>query len=1484
MLSINGAGSYVQTPDVQALHLAHGFTIECWAKQSSISSFPALIDKGNGATSFWGIYFDTSSAVFGALRHSAAPIHLYSQPLDSPNVWHHYAFVFRPNDSLYLYIDTLEAASASAKGMADIDTSKDNIRVGASGAGSSLLGAIDEVRIWNVPQTLSQIKSNLFRTLGTGDSTLVLYYSFDDEAGATHIHDFSGHGRDGYLRGSYSGIVPSSSPMQGSSHGFSLGAKELKVEIPSKRCNPSFDTIIHIRNVGTQPLVVNSYGFYLGKSFSIIANFPITLPADSTYSYPLQLHFSPSGGGSYDDSIYISSGDECAGTLRIGIHATYDSVGLSCNPAVLNFGPRTQCQLPERQSMTVYNTSSTDSVTILSQSIPAGSGLSIVTPLPLVVQRNDSAQLVVQLVRGNRGPVSAKLSVSLDKCSRLASVTVLGIRELAEISVPPTISFGTFQSSLAGVSRDTIVTVTNTGDVQENILNVSALPTGLLSLLDGRKGISLSPGDTAQIRVRMFATSCGHFSATLHVQGGLSCVMDTACILNMDVTPPQALFAPAMNAGRVCTYHDDTLLVTNPNNYAVQFDTVTFADKVVFYADPVQLFWHSQLAPHQVLRIPIRFFPPPQPGDYVDTAYLHMSPCGTGIVILTGTLGFKDLTTTPNSLNFGRGCDTATTSRTVTIFNGSQQPISLVDSIHTGSQRFVIAPTPLPLTLQPGQVRTISVTYTPRLGTKDTGSFNLLSSDGCPIVVIPLRGSREKASVQWPLASGEFDTVCPGETKVISIPLINAGVDTINIVKASVSGVGFSLDSVPTALGPSGTIRVRFAPLVRSDYTGGLQLTGDKCGTAFSLPLHGSAGPAPSITPIESQHDFRSVLAGDSVEYCLPITNPSCTAIPLTVSGLASTPFTIVGSSGLSGLSRGDTAHICVRYRPTGHDTSVAILFVRSDSAPTQSLSLHGVGLAADVRLDKHLLDFGYVLRNTSKQDTIVISNVGNYPATITASKGRPQFVSTLRSTIGTLMRDSLLISFTPSSIGLLVDTIPINWNGHLDTVIVRGYGTDAGLQLSSVGVDFGDVHVGHDSTRTLVLTATNVFPRVDSFSVAFEAVDSFTVRCDSGLPFRIGTSQDTLAIGVTYHAHLEQRDTGILSIYTDAGVVAVPLTGRGVEAHPRVNILRIDFTPATIGDPSPPNQPISITMHDSGGYEVFVHAIAQDANFSIGPDLPSIPILADSSRVFAITFHPTRARKLTHVLQFTTSSPDAIPPILLTGTGLYPAGQGPSFGFSVASETVNAGDRFSIPIMLNGIRLDKIDADSLLFRLHYDPAMLALHGVTPNIPGQTARLDRIDDSTVECVLVASSFATGEIVSLQAEALLGPHPVSYIRVDSADPSPDIQQPATDGMITELDCFGPVQGVIFTGNYTVSAIKPNPSKENAVLDFELGLTGSVTIDLYNTVGQIVRRLNFVELKQGPHSANVDVSGLPEGKYVYQLKSLDYHTEGSLIIQH
>ena len=918
MLTITSSGSYVATPGMVALNLTKGFTIECWAKVSSVATGAALVDKAD-----YGIFFNNDSVLYGMVHH-ATPVQDYTPSVDSFANWHHFACTFTPGDSLRFYVDSIEVSSEAAP-FASIDSNTDSVRIGMSWTGVGFTGSMDELRIWNTPRSLANIRQTMYQVLNGSDPGLALYYSFDDDIGSRRIHDFSNHGRDGFMRGANAEIAPSSSPMLNGSPGYALSTVEKNIIIPTLRCASAFDTVIHVRNLGSTPLIVDTVAFRLGVAFSIVPNTSFTLPADSNIIDSLRLHFEPDEGGVFDDSLYIASPSICGGRLVIGLHGAYDSVGLRSSPDSLNFGNLTQCQLPVTREITLTNTSVTDSVTILSSLPPSDSGIQVLASFPIHLAPHQDTAIAVELLAGVRGTVTSSLHFTLNKCSRVGIVTVTAVRQEAELSMPATVDFGSTASVIGGVTRDTTIVVTNTGDVPNEISLIGSSDTTILKILDGRTGILKAPGDTLQVRVRFHDTVCGSVTELLKLKSYF-CSVDTTTTLSITLTPPMPLTAPTLDMGVSCVRRDTTIFVSNPNDIPVTLDTVAFSKDSIFQNFP---FFPITVPAHGI--IPVQFsFNPANNIVFVDTAFLQMSPCGTGAAIFKGQLGFQGISFSASQLMFGRGCETDSIAELDTLTNRTSDTVTFGTNTYTGSLRFSISPFSFPVILPPGASKAIWVTYSPVLGALDTGTFAFLTFDGCTAASFHLRGSREIAKAAWASLSGTFDTICPGASQNKTFTLKDKGIDSIDVMSATVTGAGFTLIQSPSTIGDSGQFKIEFAPTELQDYSGVLTVVVDSCGTSFSLPLHGTGGRAPEITLSDTMHDFDSIPVGDSASYCFAITNPSCqpVAIHLDTSGLAGSSFKVTQISDTARLANGDTSYICIQFHPKVNGNFAASLLI----------------------------------------------------------------------------------------------------------------------------------------------------------------------------------------------------------------------------------------------------------------------------------------------------------------------------------------------------------------------------------------------------------------------------------------------------------------------------------------------------------------------------------------------------------------------------
>ncbi|HEY3876035.1 MAG TPA: LamG domain-containing protein, partial [Candidatus Kapabacteria bacterium] len=865
MLRISAGNSYVATPGIHALNLTNGFTIECWARVQTLSDKAALVDKGT-----YGILFQIDSTVFGNVQHTTYYT-VVSTKNDSLGNWHHYALAFTPGDSLRLYIDTVEVRSIKAPPV-PLDSNSDSLRIGMSMSGTGFIGSIDELRIWNAPQSFGTIKQHLYHVVPGNASGLVLYYSFDDASGATRIHDFSGHGRDGFVQGINASIVPSSSPMVDQTPGFALAPVEQQIVIPTLRCNRAFDTMVHVRNVGTAPILVDTEGLRLGTAFSLIpvdSNF--SLPADSNIIGALRVHFEPPFGGSFSDSLYIASSSICGGRMLVALRGSYDSVGLRVFPDTLAFGTFVPCKLPTSTHLTITNPSVTDSVIVLSVTAPPG--VQLVQSFPIALAPRQSIPLTVQLLPGPGGALYASLVFNLNKCNASVVVPMTADRGKDALSMQP-MDMGTVPASLAGISRDTTIVVTNSGDVNDAITSISAEPDSILTIIDGRTGIFKAPGDTLLVHVRIHTFSCGTVTANLSLTT-FQCQVDTSVSVSINVVPPIPIVAPNVNIGMVCGAQDTDLVLSNPNETLVMLDSISFSTNNVWRTQEV---FPITIPAHDSVQVALTFTPSTN-GNFIVTAYFEMSPCGTGVTVLSGDKGFSGVVFTEPHLLLGRGCKLDTVLAIDTLTNTTNDTVTFFTNTYSGSSRFSIVPFSFPVVIPPHDAITVSVQYMPQMGALDTGTFTFFSPTGCTGPAFSLRGSREIPAAKWSKSLLTFDTVCPGNVSTKLVSLIANGIDSIDVLSASVSGTGFFLQNGLSSFYDTGTFAIEYAPASEQNDSGTLTVVIDSCGTSFSLPLKGSGGPRPQLELSDTVLVFDSLSVDSAETECLIATNPSCTPL-----------------------------------------------------------------------------------------------------------------------------------------------------------------------------------------------------------------------------------------------------------------------------------------------------------------------------------------------------------------------------------------------------------------------------------------------------------------------------------------------------------------------------------------------------------------------------------------------------------------------------
>jgi hypothetical protein len=201
-LTFNGSSNYVSIPsNINNAITGNNITIEGWFYITSTFNLTGLVTEalGNNNNVKFGI---TSGLVSGAQKIYAGFVNggtatSVTSSANLPlNTWTHIAATY-DGASLNVYVNgSLTGTVSNSNGL---PSGADEWYFGKAATGNNLFpGTMDEIRIWNVARSQSDINSNKNTTISTGSSFLVGYYKLDEDSGNSAL-DATGNG--------YTGIV-----------------------------------------------------------------------------------------------------------------------------------------------------------------------------------------------------------------------------------------------------------------------------------------------------------------------------------------------------------------------------------------------------------------------------------------------------------------------------------------------------------------------------------------------------------------------------------------------------------------------------------------------------------------------------------------------------------------------------------------------------------------------------------------------------------------------------------------------------------------------------------------------------------------------------------------------------------------------------------------------------------------------------------------------------------------------------------------------------------------------------------------------------------------------------------------------------------------------------------------------------------------------------------------------------------------------------
>ena len=157
------------------------FTLEAWVKRENTNGIAMIFSKYNAgvAGNYW---LGIDSTGKPNLSREASPWGVTATNPMPVNEWHHIAATYDGSQTK-IYVDGVVNNTTSAPLSINQNVSAIKVNIGAGLANNSpaylFKGELDEIRVWNVARTATQIQQSFITTLQGNESGLVAYYDFN---------------------------------------------------------------------------------------------------------------------------------------------------------------------------------------------------------------------------------------------------------------------------------------------------------------------------------------------------------------------------------------------------------------------------------------------------------------------------------------------------------------------------------------------------------------------------------------------------------------------------------------------------------------------------------------------------------------------------------------------------------------------------------------------------------------------------------------------------------------------------------------------------------------------------------------------------------------------------------------------------------------------------------------------------------------------------------------------------------------------------------------------------------------------------------------------------------------------------------------------------------------------------------------------------------------------------------------------------------
>ncbi|MFZ0800048.1 MAG: choice-of-anchor D domain-containing protein [Terriglobales bacterium] len=385
-----------------------------------------------------------------------------------------------------------------------------------------------------------------------------------------------------------------------------------------------------------------------------------------------------------------------------------------------------------------------------------------------------------------------------------------------------------------------------------------------------------------------------------------------------------------------------------------------------------------------------------------------------------------------------------------------------------------------------------------------------------------------------PLAFGNTQV---GTTNALTVALSNYGGTDLTIIRAKMSGAGFSINDLALPLtlqaGTETSAAVTFAPTGSGSFSGSVSfdtVAQDGVANKVVLSLSGYGINADTLNPNPSSLAFGSVQVGNSANLSETLTNAGGSTITISQANLTGAGFSTSGLTLPLTLAATQSVTFTATFTPTSAGAASGTLTVVSNASNSPlSIPLSGTGTAAgQLSVSPTSLSFGNVTVGSSSSLNGSLSASGASVAITSASLNNGEFALSgisLPATLAAGQSTSFTVTFTPQASGATSASLTFSSNAANSPTVqsLTGTGTSGTQHTVDLSWDVSGNAVGYNVYRGTVSGGP--------YSIINASLDSTTTYTDN-----------TVVSGQTYYYVATAVDaSGDESGYSNQAQAVIP-------------------------------------------------------------------------------------------------------------------------------------------------------------------------------------------------------------------------------------------------------------------------------------------------------------------------------------------------------